>query len=76
MTDDARLHELEKWISRAEARIIDLEEAMDTFVKTPWWKRLWLLFLGWPLYRLVDHPQWRPWPISRWQKSEWERSNG
>ena len=47
-----------------EGRITQLEEEFDTFVKTPWWKRVWFFINGWPLSRLTDHPQWRPW--HRW----------
>lgn len=44
-----------------EGRIQQLEEEMDTFVKTHPLKRLWFFINGWPLNRLVDRPQWRPW---------------
>ena len=47
-----------------EGRIALLEEELDTFVKTPLWKRFWFCLNGWPTARLVDHPQWRPW--HRW----------
>jgi len=42
-------------------RVRLLEDQMDTFVLTPWWKRLWFAVDGWPLYRLAGRAQWRPW---------------
>lgn len=59
-----------------EGRIKQLEEEMDTFVKTHPLKRLWFCFLGWPLRRIVDHPQRRPWPISVIQRRQWRKANG
>ena len=53
-------------IQKLEERIHDLEEEFDTYVRTPWWKRLWFAADGWPWYRLVDHPRWRPW--HRWTR--------
>lgn len=46
-----------------EGRIQDLEEQLDLLL-TPWWKKVWFVIQGWPLKRVVDHPQWRPW--HRW----------
>ena len=63
-------------IQHLEERLHDLEEEFDTFVRTPWWRRLMFALLGWPWYRLVDHPQWRPWPLSVWQKAQWRKANG
>ena len=61
---DEELYSLRLKYQDLEERLHDLEEEFDTFVKTPWWKRLLFSLNGWPLYRLVDHPQWRPW--HRW----------
>ena len=53
-------------IQALEERVGDLEEKLYTFVEQPWWKRLWFAIDGWPLYYLIDHPQWRPW--HRWTR--------
>ena len=55
------LHELAKRVTGFEHRIVDLEEAVDTYIATPLLKRIWFALNGWPWYRLVDRPQWRPW---------------
>lgn len=70
MTEE-RLNILERRVKalysqRLEERIHDLEEELDTFVKTAWWKKVWFVVDGWPLYHLIDHPQWRPW--HRWTR--------
>jgi len=58
------MDDLERWANRAEARLNDLEEKVNTFVETPLWKRLVFWLNGWPMNRLVDRPRWRPW--HRW----------
>ena len=47
-------------------RIRRLEKLADV-MNTPLWKRLVFAIDGWPWFRLVDHPQWRPW--RRWWTS-------
>ena len=42
-------------------RIHDLEQEMDILCKSPWWKQLWWAIDGWPLTRIAERRQWRPW---------------
>jgi hypothetical protein len=44
----------------------ELEEMIDT-LWTPPWKKVLFALDGWPLYRLAERPQWRPW--RRWWTS-------
>jgi hypothetical protein len=34
---------------------------------SPWWKLVLFVIDGWPLRRVVERPQWRPW--RRWVTS-------
>lgn len=43
------------------------EEEHDTFLRTPFLKRIVFWFDGWPLHEVVDAPAWRPW--RRWWTS-------
>ena len=42
-------------------RIRYLEKLADTYLETPWWKRLWFMIDGWPGHGLAARRQWRPW---------------
>lgn len=52
---------LQEQMRLLEHRVHDLEEVDDTFVLTPWWKRIWFAIDGWPLHKIVERRQWRPW---------------
>ncbi len=54
-----RLQQLEAKVRHLEK----LEDVMDTSLP----KRLLFAFDGWPLFRVVARPQWRPW--RRWWTS-------
>lgn len=59
-SQDAEIESLKKRVNQLEQQNVELHEMIDT-LWTPWWKKLWFLIDGWPLYRLADHPSWRPW---------------
>jgi hypothetical protein len=63
----ARLEVIETNQTLHAGRLRRLEKEMETFVCTPWWKRVVFLLDGWPTTRLAVHPQWRPW--RRWWRS-------
>ena len=42
-------------------RVRKLEKEMETFVTTPWWKRLLFWIDGWPSTKIVTKRYWRPW---------------
>lgn len=48
-----RIHQLERTV-RTQQKLID---TMDT----PLWKKMIFILDGWPLFRVVSKPQWRPW---------------
>lgn len=48
-----RLHILENKVRQLEK----LQDTMDA----PLWKKFIFLVDGWPLFRVVEKPQWRPW---------------
>lgn len=50
-------------LHEAVRRLQELEDTMDT----PMWKRAVFVLDGWPLFRVVERPQWRPW--RRWWTS-------
>ncbi len=50
-------------VSRQVRQLQKLEDTMNT----PLWKRVVFMLDGWPLFRVVEHPQWRPW--RRWWTS-------
>jgi hypothetical protein len=47
-------------------RVRSLEKLADVNA-SPLWKRVLFVIDGWPLTRIVDRPQWRPW--RRWWMS-------
>ena len=53
------------WVNyrQLEARVRLLEDLVDVNA-SPLWKRVLFVIDGWPLNRVVDRPQWRPW--RRW----------
>lgn len=57
--NEVRFGELERRVRRLEK----LEDVMNTRLK----KRIIFFLDGWPLFRVVDQPQWRPW--RRWFRS-------
>jgi hypothetical protein len=69
--DDVQVRDLEEaaiHIASLSVRLAELERRLrieekvsDTFILTPWWKRLWFAVNGWSLYELQERPQWRPW---------------
>ncbi len=62
----ARLDSLEFNMEQTQNRVRYLEKLADT-IDSPWWKIILFVVDGWPLRRLVDKPQWRPW--RRWWTS-------
>lgn len=70
MTDvDTRLDSLEFNVhgpDQLTVRVRRLEEWMDV-IETPTFKRILFALDGWPLWRVVERPQWRPW--RRWWTS-------
>jgi hypothetical protein len=53
----ARLDAVEKYV-------IDHNQRFDT-LQTPWWKRIWFWFNGWPWYNLNGTQRPRPWHRGR-----------
>jgi hypothetical protein len=67
MDSDQRILNLEAEIEslkvnnkQLQNRMHFLEEVIDT-IWTPWWKKAWFVIDGWPLYRIAEKRQWRPW---------------
>lgn len=60
-SQDAEIESLKVNVRELSRRLRLAEDKLDTFVETPWWKRLWFALDGWPLYRLSERRQWRPW---------------
>ena len=63
---EAEIASLQVNVQQLQHRVHDLEEQMDTFILTPWWKRLLFALDGWSLHKLQAQPQWRPW--HRWTR--------
>lgn len=53
-------------VQELERRVRRMEDMYDTY-DTPAWKRLLFVLDGWPLWRIVERPQRRPW--RRWWTS-------
>lgn len=53
-------------VSELSRRVRRMEDMYDTY-DTPAWKRLLFVIDGWPMWRIVERPQWRPW--RRWWTS-------
>ena len=66
--DDAQVEINSLWfnVNQQAARVRHLEKLADT-LDSPWWKLALFVIDGWPLRRVVDKPQWRPW--RRWWTS-------
>lgn len=64
--DEPRLASLELNYRQLANRLRVLEDLQDVW-DTPWWKLGLFVIDGWPLRRIVDQPQWRPW--RRWFRS-------
>jgi hypothetical protein len=47
-------------VKQLQNRVRCLEKIVET-IWTPWWKKIWFVIDGWPLYRIVKKRQWRPW---------------
>ena len=63
--EEAEAH-VQSWsvrIRSLERRTRTIEELADV-MDTPMWRRALFVIDGWPLFRVVDRPQWRPW--RRW----------
>jgi hypothetical protein len=61
--EEAKTHlaSLRVQVQELERRLRTEEKVSDTFILTPWWKRLWFAVNGWSLHELQERPQWRPW---------------
>jgi len=66
LPDEANIVSLWTNVRQLGARVHDLEQLQDLH-ESPWWHKLVWVIDGWPLHRLVDRPQWRPW--RRWWRS-------
>lgn len=66
--EEAEVHvrSLTQRVGELERRVRALEELEDTMA-TPLYKRLIFALDGWPWWRVVARPQWRPW--RRWWTS-------
>lgn len=62
----ARLDSLEFNQRQLAGRVRALEKWADV-LDSPWWKLAVFVIDGWPLRRVVERPQWRPW--RRWWTS-------
>lgn len=58
---EAEINSLKVNSTELQRRVRILEKQMETFVTTPFWKKIWFVIDGWPLKRLTDKSQWRPW---------------
>jgi len=63
---DAEIDSL--WVNMRDlrGRVRHLEELEDT-MDTPILRKIVFALDGWPLFRITDRPQWRPW--RRWWTS-------
>lgn len=61
--EEARTHisSLIVRVSELERRLRTEEKVSDTFILTPWWKRLIFHLDGWSGHLLQANPQKRPW---------------
>jgi hypothetical protein len=66
MDDEQRLASIEFNLVQLRNRVRRLEELEDT-MNTPLLRRLLFALDGWPWFRVVERPQWRPW--RRWWTS-------
>jgi hypothetical protein len=66
VTPEAEIESL--WINmeQVQARVRTMEKLLDVW-DSPLWKLALFVIDGWPLRRVVVHPQWRPW--RRWWTS-------
>jgi hypothetical protein len=63
---DAEINALWVNVRQLERRVRRLEEFSDTYLETPFWKRIVFMLDGWPAYGLAHErggrwPKWRPW---------------
>jgi len=63
---DAEIDALWVNIREHSGRVRHLEKLEDV-MNTPLRRKIIFVIDGWPLFRLVAHPQWRPW--RRWWTS-------
>lgn len=63
---DSEVSALWKELGNVSRRVRRLESLEDT-MNTPLRRKIVFLIDGWPLFRVVDRPQWRPW--RRWWTS-------
>lgn len=61
--DEAEVHIDALWraVQSLQRQVHAHEEDLDTFVRTPAWKRWLFMIDGWNGHRVVDRPRWRPW---------------
>jgi hypothetical protein len=66
--DDAAAHIESLWFNQRQTaqRVRQLEKLVDVW-DSPAWKLALFVIDGWPLRRVVQRPQWRPW--RRWWTS-------
>lgn len=57
---EARLDSLEFNMRQTQGRVRELEKLADV-LDSPIWKLAVFVLDGWPLRRVVERPQWRPW---------------
>lgn len=70
MTPESQQAEIESLKTNAaliESRVCRLEKLADTYLETPWWKRMLFVADGWPGHGLASRPKRRPW--RRWWNS-------
>lgn len=66
MMDEITATSLRQAYVALAARVHALEDLADIWA-SPWWKLALFVIDGWPLRRVAERPQWRPW--RRWWTS-------
>jgi hypothetical protein len=44
-----------------ERRVQYVENLIDTYLHSPWWKRVWFVWMGWPADAIASQPRKRWW---------------
>ena len=60
-SQDAEIASLKVNVQHLQDRVRYLEKCNETGFETPLWKKLWFALDGWPLHRIAERRQWRPW---------------
>jgi hypothetical protein len=58
---ESHIRTLSRKIDEIKLQLSQHEQELDTFVRTPAWKRWLFIIDGWSGHAVVDRPNWRPW---------------